>query len=153
VLSAEEILYDDGSVEVRVVLDAGLGQSRALAVCHQKKDQSHLKWLFYSAEKATVHADRSRWGELIPALRSAGYSPVATRYGAPVIQVSMPSNVDILNGMGMLDSLVSGFGSVILQKHPACDAPYETDIADHSDDSMGSQIPIAELQPFSSEST
>jgi hypothetical protein len=119
VLAAEEVFYDDGSSEVQILMDVGLGQAKVLAVSKSTRPGSpYSPWFFYDAEKMIIESPRENWSRIVPHLISSGYSPEPPRYGAPVISVTVPDHMDYFSGKYLLECMVQGVGHVMLVPHP-----------------------------------
>jgi hypothetical protein len=115
VQSAEEAVFEDGTVELRWLLDVGLGQERVLLVERFSPQGTRRYSSFHSADRLSVYVPASNLPQVEAGLIQCGFEVRRNRYGATVLSVKLPSSLpDYFATRFLLDQVVQDRGEIFL---------------------------------------
>lgn len=116
VLSAEEVVYENGVTELLYVMDVGLGQEKILLIEKFDAVGAYCHTVTYSAERFDVLVPQEYLGAIKPFLESFGLKVLENSYGAPVINVNLPGDArSFLPIKASVELLLQARGELLLR--------------------------------------
>lgn len=116
VVAGEEVLYDDGTTELRGVMDVGLGQEKILVIEKFGHGGSNRYSAVFSGEKLNVYVHPEHLGSIKYSLSLLGVDVLENRYGATVLSLALGEGggEDFFRIKSMVEYLVQNRGEVFL---------------------------------------
>lgn len=113
---AEEVLYEDGSIELQCVMNVGLGQEKILVVEKFTPDGNRRYASVFSAERLSVYASPGYYEYTKTALAAAGFEVMENRYGAKTLSLRMRTEAGegFFKAKLLLEQIVGGAGEIFL---------------------------------------
>ena len=116
VVVGEEVLYDDGTTELRGIMDVGLGQEKILVIEKFGRDGANRYSAIFSGEKLNVYVHPSHLSSIKYSLSLLGVHVLENRYGATVLNLVLREEKvsDFFKIQLMVEHIVRSRGEVYL---------------------------------------
>ena len=114
ILSAEELEYEGGLRETRVVLEGFLGQENVFVSALVDLEGVQVSTVTASAERLSLLVPEPHVPSVQASLEALGFPVVREKYGARTLHVRIPTSSNFVRALDMLESMLRGRGEVSL---------------------------------------
>jgi hypothetical protein len=115
VISAEEVVYENGIIELQCIIDVGLGQEKILLVEKFSTHDSAKYATAYTAERFNVLPRSEYLSSIKVALQNLGLQVLENKYGAPTLNIGLAEQAtDFFRIKSLVEDLLQNRGEVLL---------------------------------------